>query len=79
MSQVEKRARRTYQHRMIDRTANLLGAVGLAIADRIEDAARHVLGRAGETRVRGEFAIERSVDALAARFGNPAALSEAAD
>ncbi len=34
---------------MIDRTTNLLGAVGLAVADRIERAAREVLGRAGET------------------------------
>lgn len=34
---------------MIDRTANLLGAVGLAVADRIEATARDVLGRAGET------------------------------
>ena len=34
---------------MIDRTANLLGAVGLAVADRIEETARAVLGRAGET------------------------------
>lgn len=34
---------------MIDRTANLLGAVGLAVADRIEDTARAILNRAGET------------------------------
>lgn len=34
---------------MIDRTANLLGVVGLAVADRIEQAARDVLSRAGET------------------------------
>lgn len=34
---------------MIDRTANLLGALGLAVADRIEVIARSVLGRAGET------------------------------
>lgn len=34
---------------MIDRTANLLGAVGLAVADRIEQVARDVLGHAGET------------------------------
>jgi len=34
---------------MIDRTANLLGVVGLAIADRIEDTARDVLSHAGET------------------------------
>lgn len=34
---------------MIDRTANLLGAVGLAVADRIEETARAILGRAGET------------------------------
>lgn len=34
---------------MIDRTANLLGVVGLAVADRIEAAARGVLAHAGET------------------------------
>ncbi|MEM1046704.1 MAG: MarR family transcriptional regulator [Pseudomonadota bacterium] len=34
---------------MIDRTANLLGVVGLAVADRIEDTAREVLNHAGET------------------------------
>ncbi|EAQ29411.1 MarR family transcriptional regulatory protein [Erythrobacter sp. NAP1] len=34
---------------MIDRTANLLGVVGLAVADRIEQAAREILNHAGET------------------------------
>lgn len=34
---------------MIDRTANLLGVVGLAIADRIEETARDILNHAGET------------------------------
>lgn len=34
---------------MDNRAANLLGAVGLAVADRIEDVARDVLSRAGET------------------------------
>ena len=34
---------------MSDRTANLLGAVGLAVADRIEAAAVDVMSRAGET------------------------------
>lgn len=34
---------------MTDRTANLLGAVGLAVVDLIGEAARDVLGRAGET------------------------------
>jgi MarR family transcriptional regulator, negative regulator of the multidrug operon emrRAB len=34
---------------MIDRTANLLGVVGLAVADRIEETARDVLSHAGET------------------------------
>jgi len=34
---------------MIDRTANLLGAVGLAVADRIELAAQTILQHAGET------------------------------
>lgn len=34
---------------MIDRTANLLGAVGLAVADRIEATALDILGRVGET------------------------------
>jgi DNA-binding MarR family transcriptional regulator len=33
---------------MIDRSANLLGAVGLAVADRIEQVARAILGHAGE-------------------------------
>ena len=35
--------------RMIDRTSNLLGVVGLAIADRIEAAARDILSHVGET------------------------------
>lgn len=34
---------------MIDRTANLLGVVGLAVSDRIEDTARDILNHAGET------------------------------
>jgi DNA-binding MarR family transcriptional regulator len=34
---------------MIDRTANLLGVVGLAVASRIETAARDILAHAGET------------------------------
>jgi DNA-binding MarR family transcriptional regulator len=34
---------------MLDFTANLLGAVGLAVADRIEVAARQTLNHAGET------------------------------
>lgn len=34
---------------MIDRTANLLGALGLAVADRIAEAARQTLHHAGET------------------------------
>ncbi|HEV7228790.1 MarR family winged helix-turn-helix transcriptional regulator [Brevundimonas sp.] len=34
---------------MTDRVANLLGVVGLAVADRIEEAAREILDRAGET------------------------------
>jgi MarR family transcriptional repressor of emrRAB len=34
---------------MIDKSANLLGAVGLAVADRIEAAALAVLNHAGET------------------------------
>jgi MarR family transcriptional repressor of emrRAB len=33
----------------MDRTANLLGVVGLAIADRIEATARNILSHAGET------------------------------
>lgn len=33
----------------MDRTANLLGVVGLAVADRIEVVARDVLAHAGET------------------------------
>lgn len=34
---------------MSDRTANLLGVVGLAVADRIKGAARDILNHAGET------------------------------
>ncbi|MBV9077633.1 MAG: MarR family transcriptional regulator, partial [Methylobacteriaceae bacterium] len=34
---------------MLDRIANLLGVLGLAVADRIEAVARDVLSRAGET------------------------------
>jgi DNA-binding MarR family transcriptional regulator len=34
---------------MIDRTANLLGVVGLAVADRIEETARDILSHSGET------------------------------
>ncbi len=34
---------------MIDRTANLLGVAGLAVADRIKDTARDILNHAGET------------------------------
>ncbi|MEM9763905.1 MAG: MarR family transcriptional regulator [Pseudomonadota bacterium] len=34
---------------MIDRTANLLGALGLAVADRIEETARDIINHAGET------------------------------
>lgn len=34
---------------MIDRTANLLGVVGLLVADRIEETARGILSHAGET------------------------------
>ena len=34
---------------MINRTANLLGVVGLAVADRIENTARDILNHVGET------------------------------
>ena len=34
---------------MSQRTANLLGVVGLAVADRIKDSAREILNHAGET------------------------------
>lgn len=34
---------------MLNRTANLLGALGLAVADRVEETARDVLRHAGET------------------------------
>ena len=34
---------------MIDRTANLLGVVGMAVAGRIEQTARDILNHAGET------------------------------
>jgi DNA-binding MarR family transcriptional regulator len=33
----------------MDRTANVLGALGLAVADRIEETARNILNRSGET------------------------------
>jgi MarR family transcriptional regulator, negative regulator of the multidrug operon emrRAB len=45
-----KNMRGAHIHRpVIDRAANLLGVVGLAIADRIEEAARDILSHAGET------------------------------
>lgn len=47
--QVELGAGRTYDRRMIDRTANLLGVVGLAITDRIAATAQDILNRGGET------------------------------
>lgn len=34
---------------MIDRTANLLGTVSLAVAERMEEAARDIIDHAGET------------------------------
>lgn len=34
---------------MTDRTANMLGAVGLAVADRIEEIARDIVKHSGET------------------------------
>lgn len=34
---------------MTNRTANLLGAVGLAVVDRLQEVARTILNRAGET------------------------------
>ncbi|MEM7779811.1 MAG: MarR family transcriptional regulator [Pseudomonadota bacterium] len=34
---------------MLDRTANLLGVVGLAVADRIEETAREIMNHSGET------------------------------
>ena len=34
---------------MTDRTANLLGAIGLAVTDRILEAARNILNHSGET------------------------------
>ena len=34
---------------VIDRTANLLGVVGLAVADRIQETAREILSHSGET------------------------------
>ena len=34
---------------MINRTSNLLGVVGLAVADRIQESAREILKHAGET------------------------------
>ncbi len=47
--QVEDSPSCTYRLRMINRTANLLGVVGLAVADRIQDTAREVLKHTGET------------------------------
>lgn len=47
--QVENRALSTYAPRMIDRTANLLGVVGLAVVGRIERTARDILKHVGET------------------------------
>lgn len=49
ISSIEKRAQRTYFEPVTDRTANLLGAVALAVADRIETTARQIINRAGET------------------------------
>ena len=34
---------------MLDRTTNLLGVIGLAVADRIESAGREIMNHAGET------------------------------
>lgn len=48
-SQVEKCALRTYSQNMIDQTANLLGAVGLAVSDRILETAQTILNHSGET------------------------------
>lgn len=41
--------RNAHNREMIDYATNLLGVVGLAVADRIEKAARDVLAHAGET------------------------------
>lgn len=41
--------RAAYVELMMDRTANLLGAVGLAVTDQLGDVAHEVLGRTGET------------------------------
>lgn len=48
-SQVEKCAQRTYDQCMTDQTANLLGALGLAVSDRILETARTILNHSGET------------------------------
>jgi MarR family transcriptional repressor of emrRAB len=48
-SQVVFCALRTYYFRMETRIANLLGALSLAVMDRIEQGAREVVGRGGET------------------------------
>ncbi|MGY3599965.1 MarR family transcriptional repressor of emrRAB [Bradyrhizobium sp. USDA 4341] len=42
-------AQRTYYSRMENGIANLLGALSLAVMDRIEQGAREVVGRGGET------------------------------
>ncbi len=46
---IAKYALRIYFATMSKRTSNLLGAVGLAVADRIEEAAREIINHAGET------------------------------
>ncbi len=48
-SQVESRMNTTYLGDMINQTSNLLGVVGLAVADRISKSAREILRHAGET------------------------------
>lgn len=48
-SQVEKCALCTYDLEMIDQTANLLGAVGLAVTDGVFETAQKVLSHSGQT------------------------------
>lgn len=49
ISQVVFSALRTYNFGMENEIANLLGALSLAVMDRIEQGAREVVGRGGET------------------------------
>jgi len=57
-----------------DDPARLSQAIGALICD---PARRAALGAAGERRVRGNFAMQSGIDALAMRFGLPGTDREA--